>query len=351
MIQVLEKIYDGPILTSPTANLIYFRLPFDCDISDIRLIGTGFNSGLGNWLFNVSVAGANLFTGSGRITFNSSTNDVTKSSLATSGLQGDIVVLNLEQNGGGSLQSPITLLMTVDDGQTSGGGGAVHLPDIAPASPNAFDDEFDGNTLDAKWTKYGSSDLVETFGNGSINLGALSNSNGFTGIYQAIPSGDWDWVTKVLFPQSPIPSGQTDFSLAIFDNAASTGAALVVAATVNFGTGTATFNLPGVYLFSDRVSFSSTIESADPQDAVDYSVLYFRIKKVGNAYSFYRSRNGVTWEVVGSGTGIADITASPTSFTPNHIGLVVRNTGGSTRNVAFIDFTRIYTTLPSFMSG
>lgn len=346
-IQVLEKIYEGSTLSSVTSNLIYFRLPVDCDISEIRLIGTGFNSGLGDWLFNVSLAGANLFSGSGRITFNSGDNDVTKTGLTESGSQGDIVVLNLESIGAGVIQTPITLLMTIDDGLSSG-GGSTHLPDIAPTSPNAFDDEFTAGTLDAKWTQYGASDLTNTFANGSYEMSRLSNSNGFSGIYQAIPSGAWDWVTKVIVPQG-ITSGDVDFSLAIFDNAASTSDPIIISAIVD--TAASTFNLPGIFKFTNRTTFGTTLESASTNTrnsdaSAPYSVIYLRVKRNGNAYNFYRSINGVVWVEIG--TGIADITAH---FTPNHLGLLVRNTSGATRKVAFVDWTRIYTTLPVFMGG
>lgn len=348
-IQVLEKIYHGDSLTTVASNVIYLRLPCDCDISEIRLLGTGFNSGLSNWLFNVSVAGANVFAGAGRITFSSTTNDVTKSGLAVSGLQGDIVVLNLEQSGTGFLQSPITLLVTIDDGLSSGGGTA-YLPDIAPSSPNAFDDEFTAGTLDAKWTQYGASDLVNTFANGSLNMGRLSNSNGFSGIYQALPSGAWDWVTKVLFPQGAIGSGQIDFSLAVFDNAASTSAPLVVAPLLDaFGS---TYNLPGIYSFLNRTTFDTTIETPqqtntrNTEAAAKFSVVYLRIKRTVNAYRYFISTNGAGWFEVG--TGVPDMTVY---FAASHIGLLVRNTSGSTRNVAFVDWTRIYVPLPDYMGG
>ena len=348
----IGQVYYGDPLDAPTAQLLYFPLLSDGTITDIQLKGTGFNAGLGNWLFNVSVAGANVFSGAGRITFNSGVNDVTKTGLSVAGSKGDIVVLNLEQSAGGVIQSPISLIITFDDGTTAG-GGTEYLPDIAPSSPNAFDDEFTAGTLDGKWTKYGSSDLVETFANGSLNMGALSNSNGFTGIYQAIPSGAWDWITKIIFPQGAIGSGQVDFSLAIFDNAASTAVPLVVAPMLDaFGS---TFNLPGVYLFSDRTTFGSTIEAPqqtnvrNSEAAAPFTCIYLRVKRTANAYRFFLSLNGIGWFEVG--TGIADITSAPTSFTPNHIGLLVRNTSGSTRNVAFVDWTRIYTALPTFMGG
>jgi len=347
-IQVLEKIYEGSQLTTVKANVIYFRLPCDCDISEIRLIGTGFNSGLGEWLFNVSVDGANLFAGSGRITFNSADNDVTKTGLSVSGLQGDIVVLNLESSGTGIIQSPITLLVTIDDGLSSGGGGTEYLPDIPPSSPHAFDDEFTAGSLDAKWTQYGASDLTNNFSNGSYVMRRLSNSNGLSGIYQAIPSGAWDWITKLIVPQG-VPSGSAGFYLTIFDNAASTATELI-AASLDVLTGTGVRVL-GIDAYLDRATLDSELDpgvvhAQNTEASMPFSAVYLRVNRNVNAYDFYWSSNGVVW-ILGN-SGIGDIT---TVFDPSHIGLTVKNTAPGTRDIAYVDWTRIYTALPVFMGG
>lgn len=344
----IGSVYRGESLSAPTQQILYFPLLSDGTITDIQLKGTGFNAGLGNWLFNVSVAGVNVFSGVNRITFNSGVNNVTKTGLSVAGSKGDVVVLNLEQSAGGVIQTPLSLIITFDDGEESGGGSA-YLPDIAPTSPHDFNDEFDGGSLSGAWSTYGNSDLQTAVANGSLTMSRLSNSNGQSGIYKALPADDpFDWITKVIFPHGVISSGQINFSLAIFDNAASTSAEFITAALVDSPT---TVNLPGIYAFTNRTTFDSTIETAvtntrNSEAAMPYACIYLRVERAGNAYKFYRSLNGIVWFEIG--TGIADITSY---FAPSHIGFLIDNTSGATRDIAFVDWTRIYPTLPVFMGG
>ena len=79
-------------------------------------------------------------------------------------------------------------------GDVSGGGGYQNLVDIPPSNPSAWDDEFEGTTLDSKWTIMRSSVLTYNFEGGVI---CMNSSNWWSGIYQPIPTGDFIATVKV----------------------------------------------------------------------------------------------------------------------------------------------------------
>lgn len=79
-----------------------------------------------------------------------------------------------------------------DTDATGGGGGSIGLysPDLPYASPNALDDEFDGGSLDAKWTAVNGGSTVHTSfpGDGSMRIYCVeSNMNG---LYQTTTNVD-----------------------------------------------------------------------------------------------------------------------------------------------------------------
>lgn len=69
---------------------------------------------------------------------------------------------------------------------SASGGSANVTPDTHPASPNAFDDEFEAGSLDAKWTLL-NAPTTTTLANGSLLLSDASNSgNNVGGIEQTL---------------------------------------------------------------------------------------------------------------------------------------------------------------------
>lgn len=115
----LAKIYEGPQIATTRAGLIYLRIPADCTIKAVRLMGT-FALALSTWRFNVRVNGAALFSGDNRPTFSGGIVDVTKTGLNVAALQGQILTLDIEQSGAGRLDAPITLIIETDDGVATG---------------------------------------------------------------------------------------------------------------------------------------------------------------------------------------------------------------------------------------
>lgn len=79
----------------------------------------------------------------------------------------------------------------------SGGTTYENAIDEPPASPNSLDDEFDGSSLDAKWSWNNQGTSVATVANDrlSIDIGAMSDNSSV--IYQSVPAGDFIATAKV----------------------------------------------------------------------------------------------------------------------------------------------------------
>lgn len=73
-------------------------------------------------------------------------------------------------------------------------GLATH-PDCPPASPSSYDDEFDGNSLDVKWTQLNSPTL--NFAYGRIGMTGAGGSAVVRGIYQSRPTAPFSVEAKL----------------------------------------------------------------------------------------------------------------------------------------------------------
>jgi hypothetical protein len=71
-------------------------------------------------------------------------------------------------------------------------------PDEPPFAPNAIDDEFDGSSLDGKWTWLDQGGMTAEVYGGYLKLAIIENSNRIRGIYQSAPSGAWTIRSKLI---------------------------------------------------------------------------------------------------------------------------------------------------------
>lgn len=81
----------------------------------------------------------------------------------------------------------------------SGGASYENAIDAPPASPSAWDDEFDGISLDEKWSWVNQSTAVASVSGGVLNINAPKGAIACRGIVQPVPeSQDFTIVTKFL---------------------------------------------------------------------------------------------------------------------------------------------------------
>ena len=106
-----ERIYEGDLLSRPLAGLIEFRAQVTGLIRSFRLWGA---VAVGSHYFNVRKSGASLFAGEDRLVLTSA-GLVEKTSLAIPVTRGDLVSLDYEVPGSGSVAAPVVLLMETEE--------------------------------------------------------------------------------------------------------------------------------------------------------------------------------------------------------------------------------------------
>lgn len=126
----IEKLYEGAVLTAPTFGVAGFRSPITGTIVSVVIFHSdSTSSGAATW--NITQNAVQLWTGVSRPGIAAGVESVSKTGLSISVVKGDKFVLNLEANVG-AIQSPVTVIMVIDDG--------------AGATPMALDDLTDVDT-------------------------------------------------------------------------------------------------------------------------------------------------------------------------------------------------------------
>ncbi|HEY0049953.1 MAG TPA: hypothetical protein VGB68_11735 [Pyrinomonadaceae bacterium] len=137
MINSLTLIYTGGNLSGATSGVIYVPIMKDETIVSLDVKADENVSGA-NAVFNLFLNGVEIEDLAP--TINIGSDIVTISDLEIEIEKGDELVLNLVS---GSVSSPVTLNLDVDDGNSGGIASAAYGVDVPPASPTAQDEEFD----------------------------------------------------------------------------------------------------------------------------------------------------------------------------------------------------------------
>ena len=224
------------------------------------------------------------------------------------------------------------------DVAASGGGSGDSFsyfdPDMPPTSPSAYDDEFDGTTLDAKWTtvNWASATVkdVNTTVPGSLYMKAASIGATLVSVLQAIPTGDFSIVTNVEAVHEGSPNSGAGLIISSTNTAGSGSQAVVM----SFGYGTNEAYL-GAYNWYGFNSVGSQLSLSYNQ-----KLKYLRIRRSGTNYYFGWSQDGKNW---------ADVPVTP-GFTPSYFGLAIYQASGSASNFSF-DFFRYSSSATAPLGG
>ena len=213
-----------------------------------------------------------------------------------------------------------------------GGGGSsgntyVNAIDKPPATPNAKDDEFNDETLDAKWIWVNQSTATVTESGQSVYLTAPAGAIACRGIVQPAPSGaDYTIIAKYL-------------GCGFWGNYSKTGVLISESVTAKqLGIWNAYdsgwkglmgefFSLPGT-----RGTFAYYGPAVNPASAIYIKVRVYQSASVWYV-DFYFSYNGVNW--ITSKTGLA------VGFTPAYIGLGVDFEGSGGPYNTYFDWFRV----------
>jgi hypothetical protein len=230
--------------------------------------------------------------------------------------------------------------VTITTGGGGGGGGANSSSfqafdiQVPPTSPSALDDEFNGSSLDAKWTQVNWAGLT-SYDVNSTKPGALWTNNASGGlllrtILQAIPAGDFTIITRLW----PAAQDETNFS--------QLGLLLTDGTTAGAGNqyffGLAQIHDVQRLTYTNFDTFNSFLQADRIADA---SPTIFQISRSGTTYTLTFSYDGRTFLPYFSGT---------LPFTPTNFGLVVGNQGTGRQVQTSFDFFR-YDASPTAMFG
>lgn len=164
----------------------------------------------------------------------------------------------------------------------SGGAGYQNPIDEPPASPSAWDDEFNGSSLDAKWSWANQGTAAATFANGSIMIDFPAASEATRGIVQAVPSGDFTAIAKVsLIPFNNI--SYASFGVGVY-NSSGGKSSLIGRRTAGATRG---------------FSYVKTLPTSNVAGAYSMGygqeTLYVKVIKTATDYTFYISFDGAIW--------------------------------------------------------
>jgi hypothetical protein len=237
----------------------------------------------------------------------------------------------------GSGNWKVLIYQKADGTPIAGGGGGTTLktvwsPDAPPASPSAYDSEFDAGSagVPSGFTEYDPGSILAVDESSTYKkLIATITSATFAvvgGIYREIPAGDFTIWTKVR-----VVGKLADYSwagLALWEDATDSAKGIENFCLVARGSagpvGIDQFYMTNYNTYNtDRLGNNSQPYSA--QEA------YLRIRRNGTTYYIGWSENGEVWYEKNTATTIG--------FTPSHFGLSFANSTGVT-NVATADFFR-----------
>lgn len=173
-----------------------------------------------------------------------------------------------------------------DDGGGGGGGSAAFYLDTYSLPRDAtYGDDFDGASLDARWTRKNIVSGQEHYqdGDGSwMRVDMAGTSTAAQQYQQTLPGGDWDFVCSMTFYVQG--ASATMYGLVAYDNS---GNGLGPVAYV--GDHNTYLGLIASYTYSSNGG--GIVISVMP----NAKKLWYRLKKVSTTYTAYISLDGMTW--------------------------------------------------------
>lgn len=221
--------------------------------------------------------------------------------------------------------------VTVDDtdpanpivSATGGGGGTpAFSPDNPYAVPSTEDDEFDGGSLDAKWSTFVTLPVLTFDIPGMISM--KESVTTMTGIAQLPANTDTEWAMKVTNGEGTTSGSRIGF------------------VTYSAGNRRNTFYVsdngpPGTFYSGMWLNNTSEFSQSNmgPDYGANYRTFYMKIRYTAssNLLEFFKSIDGFTWILIGDNVTNSQSMAGAIS----HIGIYCQ---GSTTKRSFVHFFR-----------
>jgi hypothetical protein len=348
-----QTVNVGSWATNPASGVI--QVPSGVSLIEARAQATWDTGGGGDQCkLRLLIDGAGVTSGEVQdvrwfsgATFNTA-NNIASWAIAVSG--GEALTLEVEHSEGGAEsilsanQQTWFEVRAVSGGTGGGGGGAGTLvrdfskfdPDAPPVSPpsgTTFNDEFDDDSLDAKWIWWdpngdlllsgidqSTQRLVWRLPGGSEWAGVYQDITGISGVGHAL-------FTKLsMTTRATLAADEYMAGLALFDDATgnpSTAGFYVAGIYTDTDPAANLRTRIGMFAFDNYLDSTPTLLNYDdvlPDLGLSVGGIYIRVVRAGGGdLSFSWSMDGLSWRQ------LADFTPS---FTPTEAGLVGRNWSG-----------------------
>jgi Collagen triple helix repeat (20 copies) len=208
------------------------------------------------------------------------------------------------------------------------GPGANRTPDSPPAVADPMDDEFEGTTLDPKWSWLNQGTQSVSFIQGAAALASPLQSGGLQmgGIFQSTPVAPWKIRTGM--PSLVATLGAAYVLSGLFVQENSSGHVLALDKSVGANSGQ-------VDLWNSPTSYSAAQSNftAYPSGML-WLPIYFEIENDGTNLYFRYSMTGR------EGSFLLSYTEAVSAFSANTIGIYATNSAGSDPSIGYFDWFR-----------
>jgi hypothetical protein len=206
----------------------------------------------------------------------------------------------------------------------SGGTVPIYLPDAAPASAHADDDEFADASIGGAWTQFDpGSAFTFAEGDNGLEISRASSNAKWAAVYRAIPSGDWAlMVHAVMNCDIPAASQEFDCGMLLMEGSPPGSTSDFYAWAMRTEVAAIGRDI-SLARWSDYQTFNANVFAATAAHSADKSDWFLRIRRISGTYFFDWSSDGIGWT--------ESVNISSPAFTISQIGLGVW--AGSARSV------------------
>lgn len=329
--QNLTKLYEGADLSGAAGDLIYLPITFAGTLNGVGVYTDA--AAAGDVVFSLWKNGA--VQPDAAVTITTGNKKASVSGLNIALVDGDEIVLRRES---GSISSPVTLNLKVDDGVSSSGasnGVTKYDPDVPYAVPSTEDDEFSGTPLAAKWSAINGFTLSNAVSNSIpslLKLSADATAN-LRGIGQSLSgSVARKWRTKL----SSIENRDTNtIGFGVCFRRSNTGYLFAVIRATPSSGNTVGRNPFSYEIYAGTTNASGLVDDGFSLKTLDrFTSVWFELEQTaGNVLTIRMSFDGI---------GFFQVCQSADSGAPTDIGLIyIPNVGGLSAEAYFDWFRKL----------
>ena len=199
-------------------------------------------------------------------------------------------------------------------------------PDFFPVSPTSQSDHFDDASLNVKWTEFDpGGKLTVTEANHSAKFAITSQINNWSGIWQALPAGDFTITAKLRYEYNSLTAGKYHyFGIVLYQDATNNPTTSDLVAFCSYLISGTRVNQ--IIYFTKYDTYSSAPYASTGIAEIMPTACYFRVRRNGTTWYFDTSGDGLSWKYWAT-------LAQGTYFVPAEFGIGCWQDSGATQNL------------------